>query len=89
MSFSGAAAGVIRKDSELVESMLTPLSEDSVFQGNPMLQTETILDRHNQTQEAKHLQSPYREIGTGTPIVVTMTSEEHEHNHSFQDKSSG
>jgi hypothetical protein len=30
MSF-GAAAEVIRKESEIIESMLTPLSEDSVF----------------------------------------------------------
>jgi len=30
MSFSGAAE-VIRKESEVIDSMLTPLSEDSVF----------------------------------------------------------
>ena len=55
-----------------------------------MLQTETILDRHNQTQEAKHLQSPYREVGIGTPIVETMMSEENnDHNRSYQEKSPG
>ena len=26
-------------------SVMSPISEDSIFQGNPMLQAETIIDR--------------------------------------------
>jgi hypothetical protein len=56
----------VRKDGNCSINLL---SEDSVFQGNPILQTETVFERA--IEEQKEILS---QTG-GTPMVATMTSD--------------
>jgi hypothetical protein len=56
----------IRKDGNCSINLL---SEDSVFQGNPILQTETVFERAQEEQKEILSQTG------GTPMVATMTSD--------------
>lgn len=56
----------IRKDGYCSINLL---SEDSVFQGNPILQTETVFERAQEEQKEILSQTG------GTPMVATMTSD--------------
>ena len=56
----------VRKDGNCSINLL---SEDSVFQGNPILQTETVCERAQEEQKEVLSQTG------GTPMVATMTSD--------------
>ena len=58
---------------QIGEKSFRLVTEDSVFQGNPILQTETVFERPKQgpSEENKEILS---QTG-GTPMVATLTSD--------------
>ena len=61
---------------QIREKSFRVVTEDSVFQANPILQTETVFDRPQLglNEEQKEIMS---QTG-GTPMVATLTSDNNE-----------